>query len=67
MDIYEPTKVVLEMIMPHVTKGTVIGFDEMNWKEMPGPTLALKEVIGLSKYKIIHSPLQPIPGYIVIE
>ena len=66
MDIYEPTKSVLEMIMPYVTKGTVIGIDEMNWSEMPGPTKAFKEVIGLQKYTIVHSPMQPIPGYIVL-
>ena len=67
MDIYKPTKAALELIMPHVTKGTVIGFDEMNWDKMPGPTLALKEVIGIDKYQVRHSPLQPIPGYIVID
>lgn len=67
MDIYKPTKAALEMIMPHVTKGSIIAIDEMNWSEMPGPTLAFNEVIGIGKYKIVHSPLQPIPGYIVIE
>jgi len=41
----------------HVTKGTVIGFDELNYHEFPGETLALKEVFGLDKYKIRRSPL----------
>jgi len=66
MDIYEPTKAALEAILPHITKGTIIGFDEMNWSTMPGPTLALKEVFGLDKYTIHRSPLQPIPGWIEI-
>jgi len=66
MDIYEPTKCALEAILPHVTKGTIIGFDEMNWETMPGPTLALKEVLGLDRYKVCRSPLQPIPGWIEI-
>ncbi len=67
MDIYEPTKAVLETLWPYLTKGSVVVFDEMNWKELPGPTIALKEHVGLSRYQIKRSPLQPIPGYIVID
>ena len=67
MDIYEPTKSTLEAILPYLTKGSIIGFDEMNWDICPGPTRALDEVIGLSNCRILRSPLQPIPGYIVIE
>lgn len=67
MDLYEPTKVALQAILPHVTKGTIIGFDELNWSEMPGPTLALQEVLGLQRYRILRSAMQPIPGYLIIE
>lgn len=67
MDIYEPTKFVLDNIKPYLTKGSIVVFDEMNWKEFPGPTIALKEIFGLAKYKIYRSPLQPIPGYIIID
>lgn len=66
-DIYEPTKRCLEMIMPHVTKGTVIGFDELNRYNFPGETLALKEVLGLSKYQITRSPHSRLNSYIVID
>jgi hypothetical protein len=66
MDIYEPTKAALEAIRPHLTKGSIVGFDEMNWAAFPGPTLALKEVFGLGAYKICRSTLQPIPGWIEI-
>lgn len=67
MDIYEPTKAALENILPYLTKGSIIGFDEMNWDICPGPTRALDEVIGLRNCKIERSPLQPIPGYIIID
>lgn len=67
MDLYEPTKVVLEALKPHLTKGSIIAFDEMNWDLLPGPTIALKETFGLSAYAIKRSTLQPIPGYIVID
>ncbi len=66
-DIYEPTKKCLEMIKGHLTKGSIIGFDELNLRHFPGETLALKEVFGLSNYKIIRSPLNPFPSYIVFE
>lgn len=66
-DLYQPTKKCLEAIKNHVTKGTVIGFDELNYHEFPGETLALKEVFGLDKYKLRRSPLNPTPSYIVLE
>jgi len=66
-DIYEPTKKCLELIKPHITKGTVIGFDELNCATFPGETVALREVFGLDKYSIRRSPLNPLPSYIVIE
>jgi len=67
MDIYEPTKSVLQNIKPYLVPGSVIGFDELNWSEMPGPTLALREVMDGVKYTIHKSSMQPIPGYIVIQ
>lgn len=66
-DIYAPTKRCLELIRSHITKGTVLGFDELNWPYYPGETLALKEVFGLDKFKIQRSPLCPTPSFIVIE
>ncbi|SNY56023.1 Macrocin-O-methyltransferase (TylF) [Arsukibacterium tuosuense] len=66
-DIYEPTKICLELIKDHLTKGSVIGFDELNYHKFPGETLALKEVFGLDKYTIRRSPLSPLTSYIVIE
>lgn len=66
-DIYEPTKKCLELIKGHLTKGSIIGFDELNSKDQPGETLALKEVFGLSKYKIIRSPMSSLKSYIIFE
>lgn len=67
MDLYEPTKNVLSLIKDHVTKGSIIGFDELNYPAFPGETLALKEVFGLSKFSIKRSTLTPMSSYIVIE
>ena len=66
-DIYLPTKKCLEAIKPHLTKGSVLGFDELNHFDYPGETIALKEVFGLDKYSIKRSPFSPTQSYIVIE
>jgi hypothetical protein len=67
LDLYEPTKKCLELMKDHLTKGSIIGFDELNYPQFPGETLALKEVFGLDGYSIRRSPLAPMPSYIVIE
>lgn len=66
-DIYAPTKKCLEAIRPHITKGTVIGFDEINVHDYPGETLALKEVLGLDRYRIRRSKYSSVQSYLVVE
>lgn len=66
-DLYKPTKACLEAILPYLTKGSVLAFDELNCPEFPGETLALKEVLGLSKYAIRRDPNSPLTSYLVIE
>lgn len=66
-DLYEPTKKCLEAIKNHVTKGTIIAFDELAAHNFPGETLALKEVFGLSKFSITRTPFSSFQSYIVIE
>ena len=68
-DIYSPTKKCLERIVEggHLTKGSVIVFDELNCHDFPGETLALKEVLGLDTYRIRRNPLNPLISYIAID
>ncbi|HHV28941.1 MAG TPA: crotonobetainyl-CoA--carnitine CoA-transferase [Clostridium sp.] len=65
-DIYEPTKECLKLIKDHITKGTIIGFDELNVSDFPGETIALKEILGLSSYRIQRLPISPLQSYIEI-
>jgi hypothetical protein len=65
-DLYEPTKKCLELIKPYITKGTIIGFDELNLSSFPGETQALKEVFGLDAFKITRMPNSPMSSYITI-
>lgn len=66
-DLYEPTKVCLELLLERVTKGTIIAFDELNSEEFPGETIALMETIGLKKYSLKRSHLNPLISYLVVE
>lgn len=56
LDLYKPTKKCLKEIQPHLIKGSILLFDELNMHEFPGETLALKETFGLTKYKIERLP-----------
>lgn len=66
-DIYTPTKECLLAIKPHLAKGAVIGFDELNFQAFPGETLALQEVFGLGAYKIQRSPFGVLQSYLIFE
>jgi hypothetical protein len=66
-DIYEPTKVCLELCRDHLTKGSIIAFDELNHPDWPGETLALKEVFGVKGLRIERFPFMPTASYAVIE
>ncbi len=66
-DVYEPTKRCLEAIKDRLTRGSIIGFDQLNYHTWPGETLAVKEVLGLDRYAIRRTPHNPEPSYIVVE
>jgi hypothetical protein len=65
-DLYLPTKKCLGAIQGHLTRGSVIGFDELNCHEFPGETISVKEVLGLDRYPIRRDPSNPTASYIVI-
>jgi len=55
-DLYEPTRIALETLLPRVPKGGIVAFDEINNPGWPGETTALVEhvanlnKIGLRKF-----------------
>jgi len=67
MTLYEPTMRCLELIKPYVTKGSVIGFDELNDKEFPGETVAVREAFGLTNIRIERNRFSGAQSYVVIE
>lgn len=64
MDIYEPTERCLRAIKSHLTRGSIIGFDELNHPDFPGETVAVREVLGLGNHNIKHSPFGTVQAYV---
>ncbi len=67
LDLYQPTKSCLQAIKKCVTRGAVIGFDELNYDQFPGETLAFKEELGLDKFRVRRSIYSATSSYIVVE
>ncbi|ABK43263.1 dTDP-6-deoxy-L-hexose 3-O-methyltransferase [Magnetococcus marinus MC-1] len=67
MDVYKPTKDVLEQIKPRLFKGSVLVFDEFSCEAWPGETMAVNEVLGLANLRFEHFPHQPNCAIAVIE
>lgn len=65
LDIYEPTKTALKYLIPKMAKGSIIAFDELNWKSFPGETIAVLEELG-TKYKF-KNLLNSHINYCIIE
>ncbi len=67
MDIYDPTKKCLEAIKPHLVKGSVLAFDELNDTDCPGETVALKEVFDLNDVRLKRFPYTSRVSYFVMD
>lgn len=59
MDIYKPTKDALQKILPRLTKGSILVFDELNEAVFPGEMRALDEVLGINNLQLKRDPNQP--------
>jgi hypothetical protein len=56
LDIYEPTKYVLQTLLKRVPKGGVVAFDELNFKDFPGETLALLDSLDIATLELKRVP-----------
>jgi hypothetical protein len=67
MDVYPPTRDCLEALKPHLVRGSVLGFDELNSPDFPGETVALREVFGLNGLRLERSTLGSYPSFVVLD
>jgi len=66
-DIYEPTKIALETVIPRMPKGAIVVFDELNCKYWMGETQAVLDTIGISKHKMKRFSFDPYRAYTILE
>jgi hypothetical protein len=66
-DLYEPTKVALEHLVPRMPKGAVIAFDELDNPLWPGETLAMIEHFRGRPLRIERMEFDPYIGFAVID
>ena len=67
MGLYEPTKVALQQIKPHLVSGSLILLDELTWSQTPGEALAFKEIFKAHEYSMEKVQLYPPKTLITIK
>lgn len=66
-DVYEPTKIALEHLVPRMPRGGIIVFDELNNDLWPGETVAVMETIGIRNLKLERSVMGTTISYAVLD
>ena len=67
LGLYKPTKACLETIKPRLLPGSVILMDDLNSEEMPGETIAFREVFQNTPFTIRKSRFIPDRSIVVIK
>ncbi|GIF01358.1 class I SAM-dependent methyltransferase [Paractinoplanes rishiriensis] len=49
VDLYEPTRSAIAAIQPYLTEGSILAFDELNHRDWPGETAAVRDSLGLDR------------------
>ena len=66
-DLYEPTKIAVETLLPRMPRGAVLAFDELNQTFWPGETVAVLETIGVRNLRIERFPITPQLSFAVLD
>ncbi len=67
LDLYAPTKSVLETIQPYLSKGSILVFDNVGDEIFPGETRAFREVFGGGNLTLARLPMTSRLAYAEIE
>jgi hypothetical protein len=65
VDVYKPSKVILDLIVPHMVRGGILVFDDYN--AVLGETMAIEENPLLKEYPIQKLSISHIPAFIVVN
>ncbi len=66
-DIYRPTVVALEEILPRMPKGAIVAFDEVNNSDWPGETMAMMETMGLKLGRLENFSFEPNISFVQLD
>jgi hypothetical protein len=66
-DLYAPTKIALEHVLPLMPKGAVIVFDEYNYQNFPGEAQAVNNFFKLNTLKVRKMSYESCTAHTVIE
>lgn len=66
LDLYEPTKVALENLVPRMSKGSLLVFDELDNPQWPGETLALLHSLGIRNVELKQIENDPYISYVTL-
>jgi len=67
VDIYKPTKIAIEQLVPRMPKGAVIVFDQLNNEGFPGETIAILKTIGINNLRIQRFSFDSFISFAIIE
>jgi hypothetical protein len=67
VDLYEPTRLALELLMPRIPRGGIIAFDELDNPLWPGETRAAMDVAGLGRLELRRFEFDPYIAFARIE
>ena len=62
-DLYKPTLVALQNLLPLVCKGGIVALDEFNYDKFAGETAALKEVLDINNIKLERFTYAPFVAF----
>jgi hypothetical protein len=67
LDLYEPTRVALQNLIPRMPRGAILAFDELDNPIWPGETTAVLEELGIRELRLQRLPFDPYIGYVILE
>ena len=67
LDLYKPTKEALKAVIPRLSKGSILVFDELNHNAYPGETVAFLETFSKNKVKLERLPYSASKSYFIVD
>lgn len=67
LDLYKPTKEALKAVLPRLSKGSILVFDELNHNAYPGETVAFLETFSKNKVKLERLPYSASKSYFIVD